>query len=275
LRLDWAGRSAAAVLESPPKDLNDDQRDRIRTLAGAYSRLGNALREQDRREECLSCYEEAIRLYQLIEDRAAEASATFSLAAFHLRIGDLDEADRCYERSLKLHDELHDKTDRLGKSRVLSQQGYIALARLVQAQEEGQPREAWEGFYQTACEKYKAALDLQEADAVRSVSDMAVTHGQLGNIHRIAGNADEALKHYPKAIKLFEEAGQLGQAVGVRFYIALTLQDKSRLAEALEYAREAQGALEQAGADHSSREFQNTQILINELTQQIKGESTT
>jgi tetratricopeptide (TPR) repeat protein len=270
LRLDWAGRSAAAALESPPEALNDDQRNRIRTLAGAYSRLGNALREQGRLKEYLPCHEEAIRLYRLIEDRVAEASATFSLAAFYLRIGDLDAADRCYDRSLKLRD----KTDRLGKSRVLSQQGYVALVRLIQAQEAGQSREAWEVFYKTACDKYEDALDLQERDAVGAVSDLAVTHGQLGNIHRIAENADKALEHYPKALKLFEQAGQLGQAVEVRFYIALTLQDKSRFAEALEYAQEAQRALEQAGADTASREFQNTQQLINELTQQMKGQST-
>jgi tetratricopeptide (TPR) repeat protein len=271
LRLDLACRSVATALESPPKDLDDDQRDRIRTLAGAYSRLGNALREQGRLEEYLSCHKKAIRLYRLIKDRVAEASATFSLAAFYLHTGNLKAADRCYDRSL----ELRDKTDRLGISRVLSQQGYIAMVRLIQAQEASESREAWEVFYKTSSEKYKGALELQEKDKVGSVSDLAVTYGQLGNIHRIAGNADEALKHYPKAIKLFEEAGQAGKAVEVRFYIALTLQDKSRFAEALAYAREIQWALEQAGADPAGQEFQNTQNLINELTQQMKGESTT
>src|SRR5262249_22044676 len=247
-----------------------DGPERIRTRAGRYRGLGNAGRERGGGEEYLPCHKKAIGLYRLIKDRVAEASATFSLAAFYLRTGDLDAADRCYERSLKLRDE----TDRLGKSRVLSQQGYVALLRLNRAQESGEPREAWEGFYQTACKKYEDALEKQKADAVRSVSDLAVTHGQLGNIHRIAGNADKALEHYPEAVKLFEEAGQLGQAVEVRFYIALTLQDKSRFAEALEYAQEAQRALEQAGADTASREFRNTQQLINELAQQMKGQST-
>ena len=66
-----------------------------------------------------------------------------------------------------------------------------------------------------------------------------MTHNQLGVIYKNAGDLERALHHYNEGIRYLESAGNFYNAGAVRFNVALALEQRGRLDEALLYARAA------------------------------------
>ena len=113
-------------------------------------------------------------------------------------------------------------------------------------------------------EFYHQALDLLPPNAV---DDLAVTHNALGVIYDGAvGDLDRALPHYREAIRYFEAAGDLYQAAGTRFNVAVGLMQAGRLEDAREYAYAALRNYQTYG-DRAAAEIQQAQGLIAEIEQ--------
>src|SRR6185369_12117222 len=121
-----------AALALPPESLDAAQRNTIRSLAVSLEQLGHIQREQGQ-PDCVAAYEEAIPLYQRVDDHAAEAIVAFNLGTAFKDIPalrDLAQAERWYRCSLEFHDE----RDQLGRGKCLSQLGYVAWERFKEAQ---------------------------------------------------------------------------------------------------------------------------------------------
>ncbi|MCY2953058.1 MAG: tetratricopeptide repeat protein, partial [Planctomycetota bacterium] len=230
----WGRRRAAPALAVPPQSLDGEQRNRIRTLAVSLEQLANIQRES-RQPECIAGYTEALGLYERIGDTHATAVCAFNLAQAYLSIPairNLDQAEHHCQRSLDLHDD----QDRLGRSKCYAQLGHVALERFNEAKAAQAPEAQLLAHLNTALTHYHTALDLLPPNAV---ADLAITHNQIGEIYRRAGDIDRALPHYRDAIRYMETQGDVYRAGGGRFNVAIALRQANRLPDALEYARAA------------------------------------
>ena len=260
--VEWDRQRASPALAVPPEALDGAQRNTIRTLAMSLGEMGQILRELGQ-PECVVAYEEAATLLQRIGDRAAEAVAAYNLGNAYEGIPtlrDLDQAEHWYRRSL----ELRPKDDHLGRGKSLSLLGYVARERFKEAQAANKLEEELLRHLNTAAQFYHQALALTPLNAVDS---LAVKHNALGAIYdEVAGGLDRALSHYRESIRYFEAAGNLYNAAGTRFNVALALRDAGRLVDAREYALAALRNYQTYG-DRAAEMIQRTQGLIAEIEQ--------
>jgi len=259
--VDWNRERATPALAAPPEALDDAPRNAIRTLAVSLEQLGSILREQDK-PECVAAYEQAIPLCQRIGDRPEEAILAFNLGHAYMdlpAIRDLAQAERWYRRDL----ELEDPRDHLGRAKTLGQLGLVARERFKEVREANKPEEELLRHLNAAAGFYHQALDLLPPNAV---DDLAVTHGQLGNIYQDAGDLNRALPHYREAIRYDEAGSNMYEAGKHRFNVALALRDAGSLADAREYAHAALRNFQTYG-DRAAAEIQWTQEFIAKVEQ--------
>ncbi len=257
-RVEWDRGRAARLLGRPAEELDDSERNRVRTLAASLHGLGQILREQED-PECVPAYEEARELAERIGDTAAAAACAFNLGhvfkdLFALR--DLARADHWYRRSLELRPE----GDRLLEAKCHNQLGSVAWERAREAQAAGATQEVGTQV-RAALDHYHQALDLLPADAV---NDLFVTHGQLGSIYKNIGGIDAAMPHYQEAIRLSGNSGDHYRAAETRHNVALALLQAGRRADALDYARAALRGYQRYG-ERAQRDIEQAQAMIDHL----------
>jgi tetratricopeptide (TPR) repeat protein len=258
-RVERDRQRAAASLALPANALDDAGRNAIRTLAVSLGQLSDIQREQGR-PDCAATSQEAIALYQSIDDRAAEASRAFNLGHAYKNLPglrDLDEAERWYKRGLELTDE----RDRLQRGKGFGTLAGVAYERFLDAREAGQPEAALLRHLNAAAGYYYQALDLLPPNAV---DDLAVTHNQLGNVYDDAGDLERALRHWRESIRYRELAGDIYWAGAARLNIAGALANAGRLADARDYAQAALRDFEPYGAG-AAADVEKTQRLIADI----------
>ncbi|HEX5720183.1 MAG TPA: CHAT domain-containing protein [Thermoanaerobaculia bacterium] len=254
--MDWDRQRAAPALARPAGEMEDEERQTIRTLAVSLEALGHIRRESGR-AECVPVYEEALELYERFAYRVEAAVCALNLGhAFNYlpALRDLHQAEGWYRRSLDLRDE----RDRMGRGRCMAQLGSVAYARFLDARTAERPEEELLLHLNEAVRRYQEALELLPVDAV---DDLAVAHNQLGAIFGDAGHLDRSVQHFREAIHHAEAQGDLYGAAMTRFNVALTLLRAGRRADALEYAEAALRGFEpyEAGA---ANEIEKTRGLI-------------
>lgn len=262
----WQRERAIPALAMQAEGLDDEPHNCLRSLAVSLQVLGDVLREQAR-WECVAHYEEAIRLYQRIGDRRAEAATAFNLGSAYIEISDLrdlDQAYRWHQRSL----ELHDKDDRLGRARCMGQLGMITYARFKEARNISPGDEELRMHWNGAAVAYHRALDLLSTDAV---PELAVIHNQLGNIYGEVGKFETALQHYQTAIHYKEVRGDVYGAGKTRRNVAVALVKAGRFEDALCYAEAALRGFEQVGA---AAEIAGTQQRIAQIEHALAAPGT-
>jgi tetratricopeptide (TPR) repeat protein len=233
---------AAAALVAPPGELDKEQRNLIKNLAIDLFDIGQILREQGD-PNCVQPYTESMELDQRIGDRYGAGVVAFNLGHAYKNIRalrDLDQAEHWYQRFLELLEE----RDTLLRARVTIQLGHIAYERFLDARDAEVPDEELLKYLSGAITAYYEALDLFPDDAV---GDLAAAFGALGNVYRRAGQTDQALAHYVKAIHYDERQDNRYRAGGTRLTIADTLAAAGRRGDALLYARASLRDLEAVG----------------------------
>jgi tetratricopeptide (TPR) repeat protein len=255
--VDWdrkrAGEGSAAG------ELEEGQRDRMRALVVALEQLGSIRRELGR-ADCVAAYEEALALAERLGDRARDAVRAFNLGHVYIdvpAIRDLDQAERWYRRSLELRAE----GDRLYRATSIGQLGFVALERCREALAAGRPESEILAHLDEAGRRYHEALELLPPDAV---AELAVNHNQLGEIYRLGGDLDRALRSLRQALQYEEVQGNLYGAAQRRFNIAVTLLSAGRQADALEYADAALRGFEAFG-ERAGGWIERTQELITRI----------
>jgi tetratricopeptide (TPR) repeat protein len=256
---------AAAALTIPPEELDADQWNRIRDLGVTLHDLGELLREQ-LQPACVEAYREALELDRRIGDQPAQAVDAHNLGTAYLQVPefrDLDEAERWYQHSLDLRDEV----DRLGRAGCVGQLGQVHYERFLEARKAGRPDAEVLAHLNAALRAYQQALALLPADAV---NDLAVTHGQLGNIYDNGDQLDTAVRHWQEMIRYKETAGDRYAAAQARFNVALALFQRRRLGDALLWAQAALRGFQVYG-DRAAADIAKTQQLIATIEQARPG----
>ncbi len=260
----WERQRAAPFLNRARESLDGEERNSVRSLAVSVETLGHIRREM-MREECVSAYQEAIDLFLAIGAQQEAAAIAFNLGHAYKdlsAIRDLDKAEHWYRRGLELTAE----QDRMGRGRCLGQLGSVAIERFQEARSCKSGEDELLRRLNEAVGFYHQALEFFPADAV---DDLAVTHGELGNIYQSAGDLDRALPHYRDAIRYREKQGNVYDASGTRFNVAVGLEGAGRLQDALAYARAALRGFESYG-ESAGEMIQRARQLVEEIEEGLR-----
>jgi tetratricopeptide (TPR) repeat protein len=242
LRTDYNRQQAAPLLALPPEQLDSGQRNTLRSLAVSLHELGEIQREQGD-AACVDSYQESYELALKLDDKPGAAITAFNLGHAYKDVPalrDLAQADQWYRRSLELHAE----GDRLGRGKTQGQLGYVAYERFTEARQAGEPEAVLAEHLNAALHAYQQALQMFPPDAV---NELAITHNQLGNIYRDAGQTEQAVAHYREAIRYEEMQGNLYGAATTRENVAIAYAQAGRFDDALLFARAALANFEQFG----------------------------
>jgi tetratricopeptide (TPR) repeat protein len=264
--VDWDRKRASIALTTPLETLDSTQRNYIQTLGVSLEALGNIQRELGK-SECVDSYKESIELAERIDDKPREAICAYNFGNVYKNISalrNLEQAEQWYRRSLELHDE-HDK---LGQARCLNQLGYVAWERFKEARTAKKPEKELKSHINDALQYYNKVLEMLP---LSEVNGLAVTHNQLGLIYRDVGDLDQALSHYRDSIRYTEVTGNLYNAAGTRYNVAVLLIESDRFVDALEYANAALRNFETYGED-AAEDIQKTRILIAEIEKALQAQ---
>jgi tetratricopeptide (TPR) repeat protein len=158
-----------------------------RALATVLHSLGNIRYHLGEYYEAHRLYQESLRIFQDLGDKSGVSRSLHLLGWLAQITGDLDEARRLYQESLKISQDLGDKN---GVSASLHQLGILA-------QYMGDLDEA-RRLYQ---ESLKISQDLGDMKGVsRSL-------GQLGILAQAKGDLDEARRLYQESLKISQDLG--------------------------------------------------------------------
>ncbi|MCP4696070.1 MAG: hypothetical protein GY862_04370, partial [Gammaproteobacteria bacterium] len=256
--VDWNRQRAAAFLSDPLAD--GPGHNAVRTLAVSLEQLGHIQRESTQ-PACVEAYQEALDLYERIEAQAETAVCAFNLGHVYYGVSghgipalrDLAQARHWYQHSLDLRGE----NDRQGQARCLAQLGAVAYERFEDARRAGQKKEA-PAQLKAALDYYQQALQCLPATAV---NDLAVAHGQLGNIYYEAGELEAALSYYRECIRYHEGAGNFHGAANTQYSIAFALLNADRRSDAREYALAALKNFQRYGTG-ATQDVEKTQQLL-------------
>ena len=265
LRVDYNRRQSAPLLAVPPEQLDDDQRNTLRSLAASLHQLGQIQREQGA-AACVASYQESYDLALRIGEHAVAAACSFTLGNAYKDISalrDLAQAEQWYRRAL----ELHAKHDNLGRGKTLGQLGLVARERFKEAQQAGQPGEVLLEHRNAALQFYQQKQALDPPDAI---DERAITHHWLGLIYDDAGQTDQAIAHYRESIRYHEQAGNLYGAAQTRENVALAYAHAGQLDDALLFARAALRNYEQFGPA-AATEAEQARQRVARYEQALRG----
>jgi tetratricopeptide (TPR) repeat protein len=273
--VEWNRQKAATALALPADaPLDDEQRNRVRSLGVSVFTLGKILEAQGD-AECLTRYREALEIHRRIGDKAAQAVVEFNLGNAYkdvLAIRDLDAAEAAYQRSLALLA----TNDALGRSKCIKQVGMVHHERFLDARKHDEPVETLLGHAQAAEKHYIEALQLCPKDAL---TDLAPLHTVLGALYAEVGQLDNARDHYEQAAKYYEKAGNRFGAGNTRFNMAVMYlraaenedqpsQQRASLLRARAYAEAALRDFQHYQGRAAKGEAQ-TQGLLDHITQAL------
>jgi tetratricopeptide (TPR) repeat protein len=225
---------AAAILANPPQAWTAREKHAVRTLTVSLLQLSHIQGEQES-ATCVDGYLEALSLAEQIQDSQAAAICAFNLGHAYKNLAgirDLALAERRYQRSLDLRSE----EDRVGRAGCLVQLGTVAYERFLDAGKTGRPPDECRGHLSEAEQRFRQALEMFPANAVR---ELATTDNLLGLVYAAAGQIDLALRHYRESIRYSEAMEDRFLAGQSRENAARTLVGAGRFADARDWAQSA------------------------------------
>jgi tetratricopeptide (TPR) repeat protein len=135
----------------------------------------------------MELYNKSLKIHEELGDKSGISRTLHQLANIHYLQGNYDRAMELYNKSLKIHEELGDKS---GISRTLHQLAMI---------------EQDKGNYDGAMELYNKSLKIHEE--LGDKSGISAALHQLAMIEQHKGNYDGAMELYNKSLKIHEELG--------------------------------------------------------------------
>ncbi|MEG3838652.1 CHAT domain-containing protein [Microcoleus sp. herbarium14] len=262
--VNWSRQEADALIGLPLSELDDKQRNIIRTLGVSLAQLGDIFREQSK-ESCIDFYKEAISIYERIGEQSLAVLTALDFGHAYKNITtirNLAQAEYWYQRSL----ELCHPSDQMRQGICLCALGNVAYERFFTALESGKLEEI-DSQIKAAVNFYQKALALLPPNAMEA---LATTHNQLGRIYYWIGQPKYAEQHYVNAIRYLEATGHHYEAAASRYNVALAFLEAGRLDDAVLYAQAA--LLDYEGYSiHATAEQQQTRKLIAEIEQRLKS----
>ena len=193
------------------------QPSRSRLAADLHYGLGFALRRSGHLAEALNHYEESLKVFREIGDRAGEGTTLNNISQIYKAWGRYDEALQTLQESLKITREIG---DRAGEGTTLNNISQIY--------------DSW-GRYDEALQTLQESLKIR-----REIGDRAgegTTLNNMAALYHSWGRYDEALQTLQESLKVFREIGDLhGEAV-TAWNLAMEWQRRGELAKAIELCR--------------------------------------
>jgi CHAT domain len=261
--IDLERQRISHYLNSSSENLDFTKQVAIRRLTVAIEELGQISYSQSL-PDCIEYYEEAMHLYQRINDQPAQANLALSMGTAYCNLRDIQNLEKAtfwYHHSLKLRT----KNDYQGHGQCYAQLGLVSLEYFKKAHADGQDEELLIQYLRSAEKQYSAALKLIPQTAI---GDLSVVHSQLGIVYHFLKDISLALYHYRRAVSYEEQQDNFYGAGSTRYNIARMLCDVLQFDDALLYAHAALQNFEAYG-DRAMDVIQKTQRLIGQIRQNV------
>lgn len=244
--------------------MSEVQRKQIQSVGIALARLADILRERGD-SECLDINQQALAVYESIEDRLGISIRLFNLGHVFKNLEslrDLDKAEYYYSQSYASYPE-HDSVSR---AQCLAQLGSVALQRLKdELGGEQRPRLLTE-YFDVALARYEEVLAMTSHD---DILELAEVHNQLGVVHQyISDGAERAFEHFRLAVHYFDLSQETYQAASTRNNAAHVLERLGRFHEALAFATEALAVFDDL--DSASDLTEHVRRLVRKLEREVE-----
>ena len=264
LRVDHNRERVGGLLDGPASNWDDDARIRVRSLAVAIEHFGQ-LESRRASPRCIELYEEAVGLYERIDDRSAAGLVAQNCATVLSEVPEmrnLDAGERWGRRAL----ELLPATQRVERANAFARLARIAVERFDEGQRRDLPDRELLVWLNEALGYCRQGLAIAPPDADATLMNL---HSLMGSIAFNGGETKAAIDHYREAIVHQEALGDALNGAGMRFNLAGMLLDTGRVDDARVYAYSAMSAYEQFGA-RSGPMIQKTQALLDRIESESK-----
>jgi tetratricopeptide (TPR) repeat protein len=195
--------------------------------AAALHHLGIIHQDQGRYDEAVEMYQKSLKIEEELGNRSGIASTLHQLGNVQYDRGRYDEAVTMYKESLKISEELG---DRRKIAYTIGQMGRIH-------QEQGRYDEAIELFQQVK----------QLSEELRDKSSIAIALHNMGMIHQDQGRYDEAVTMYQESLKIKEELGNRSGIASTLHQLGIIHHDQGRYDEAVTMYQESLKIEEELG----------------------------
>ncbi|MDV7340396.1 CHAT domain-containing protein [Terasakiella sp. A23] len=202
--------------------LNLQSKDK-KTLAQVLVLFADSTLQRDGPQQTLEKFEQAITLFDELDDLRSKAVTMGKIANIYQRQGHIDEALRIrWEEQLPVYEQLGDIREKAiamgGIADIYQQQGNIDEALRIRHEEE-----------------------LPVYEQLGDVKSKAVTMGQIADILLQQGNIDEALHiRHEEELSVYERLGDVSSKAVTMGQIADIFQKQGNICEALRIRREEQ-----------------------------------
>ena len=153
----------------------------------SYGNLGNTHHMLGNFKKAIECYERHLKIAEEVGDRAGEGKSYGNLGNAYDSLGDFKRAIKCHERRLEIAKEIGDRT---GEGEAYGNLG-IAYRNL--------------GDFNRAIKYHK--LDLKIAKEVEDRAREGVSYGNLGNAYDSLGDFKKAIEYHECHLKIAKKVG--------------------------------------------------------------------
>jgi len=228
-------RERVAALEGLIRDYKELQHgERVgRGQAAVLHRSGNIHHQLGEYEEAKRLYEESLKINQELGDKSGMAATLHQRGMIAQDTGDIGEAKGLYEESLKINQELGDKS---GMAATLHQMGNMAYGT---------------GDIGEASRLYEESLKINQE--LGDKSGVAKALHQMGRMAQDAGDIGEARRLCEESIKINQELGNKGNMAISLAQLALLVERQGDLKAALKLTCQAEAIFEELGELHYAK----------------------
>lgn len=217
-RLEEAEKRYGEALQAA-REAGDDE-----ALGILYQQLGMLADDRGRYGEAEAHYRRALEAFERAGDDQGRMQTLNLLGAVEHNRGNLREAQTWYERSRALAEKLQDLP---GQAQA---RGNLAVLYSQRAEQTENREEARRWLHRAIAEEREA---LEVKKALGQPASIAISHSNLAEHLRRAGQLDEAEEHARQALAIWEEIGdaRLWQTLGILEQIAQACGDETAAAE--------------------------------------------
>lgn len=191
-----------------------DQTSKIETANRLKAEADEAFKKS-RYQEAEAKYQEAMQIYERMNEKAAIADCLYKLGRVYKGMGKYDKAIEHLEKAVKLHEEIG---DRKAMGSDLTEIADVEISK---------------GKYRKSLETSEQALKIHEA--LGNKKGIADTLRNIGKANKFTGKYSNALEYSERSLKMAEELGDKRGVAASLANIGIVYRDLGNYTEALEY----------------------------------------
>lgn len=220
-------------------------------IAGALKDLGGLLRDTGEIDKALAYTQEALGIYQKLNNQVQVDAMNNTLASFYTMQGNYDKAEQIFKQSLNFKRQIGDRS---GISGILNNLAGLAIER---------------SDFETAQKYLQEALQI--AQELNLPEDQAFIMNSLAILTLKMGADDQSLKYLDQASKLANTIGQEELIQTVLNNYGLVYQEQSRYDKAQEYFSQSLERARQMGLSNIAPQISNLGMLYQAWGQYDKA----